>query len=117
MIDDQSQIPTDDQPPKPLADTTFVEIQPDQAKGVSYRVQVLLGFGTFFCFLALAIGVIVAVSTESFWALLPKAVILIALGVFTKRRLRWRGFVMGALIGLGLLALAGGLCVAIIRGS
>ena len=117
MLDDQPPTPLEEQPPNPLADTTLVEIHTDPARGVPYRVQMLLGFGTFYGLVVSTIGVLAAVATESLWAIPPAAVILIALCVFTKRRLRRRGFVMGALIGLGLLALAGGLCTAIFMRS
>jgi hypothetical protein len=76
----------------------------------------LIGFGTFYGLLASTAGVLGGVAAMNPWAI-PPAIILIALSVFAKRRLRSRGFVIGALIGLGLLALAAGLCIGIIRGS
>ena len=115
MSDDQSQKPIEEQPPNSLPDTTLVETQPDPAKGVPFRVQMLLGFGTFYGLIASTAGVKIAVAARSPWVILP-SVMLIALGVFTKRRLRSRGFVIGALIGLGLLVLGWGFCIGVIQG-
>ena len=52
MLEDQPETPLQEQLPDPLADTPLVETQPDAAKGVHYRFQMLLGFGTFYGLLA-----------------------------------------------------------------
>jgi hypothetical protein len=116
MLEDQPETPIREQTPDPLPDTPLVEAQPDATKGVHYRFQMLIGFGTFYGLLASTAGVLGGVAAMSPWAV-PSAIILIAFCVVAKRRLRSRAFVIGALIGLGLLALAAGLCIGIIRAS
>jgi hypothetical protein len=116
MLEDQPETPIREQAPDPLAQPPLVEAQPDATKGAHYGFHMLLGFGTFYGLLASTAGVLGGFGARSPWAILP-ATLLIALSVFAKRRLRSRGFVIGALIGLGLLALAAGLCIGIIRAS
>lgn len=116
MIEDQPQKPKGEQSPTPLASPTPVETPTDSAKDTPFGVQMIIGFGTFYALLLTTVGVIGGVGAASLWTI-PASLLLLALCVFTKRRLRRRGFVMGALIGLGLLALGGGLCFAIIRAS
>jgi hypothetical protein len=93
--------------------------QEGPAGGVPFIGQLAIGFGAF-----LVCGAMIFV-TGALWnwttwtplypiAWLSSPLLLVGMTVVAWRRWRWRGFLVGVLIGVGLLGLAIGACFAIV---
>ena len=101
-----------EQPPKPPVQLNYAT-PPAPGTGpagnVPYIAQMAIGFAAF-----LLIGIISVVITVSMNSPAPGLILapllLTVLCVIARVRWRWRGFLAGVLIALGLLLLAAGIC-------
>ncbi|MFI5380115.1 MAG: hypothetical protein ACHRHE_12520 [Tepidisphaerales bacterium] len=115
-----TQLPPD-RPDRPAYQLDYAS--PDQqrpAGGVPYGWQVALGFAAFVVTGFVAV-LLLAMSRGGGAALLMVGVLvfvtLATLNVVARERWRWRGFLLGVLIGLGLALLGAGLCVVVVLSS
>ncbi len=121
---------SEDRPPgwrKPNTPPAWVPLQYERprspvdddgpAGGVSFGGQIALGFGAFVLCGAIGLGMLrVPMATSLFDIFTPllALLLLIAVTVVARVNWRWRGFVVGVLIGVGLVGLAAGACFAIV---
>jgi len=121
MSDHQPQMPTAEQPSEPQSSAPPITTETQPANQSSYRTQMLLGIVSFWLLLpGIAwFVVIVGLAAKAPAAGLQLALALIPIGlgvwVLVRRHKRGPGLGVGFLIGLVLLALGAGLCVAVLR--
>ena len=94
------------------------------AGGVGYGGQLALGFAAFVATGVAGVvitGIIGSATNGQNGIFLIGPVVTLAglvyLTVVARRRWRWRGFIVGVLIGLGLVLLAVGLCFVVVLGN
>jgi hypothetical protein len=107
--------PRDLYPPRPLPPPRRIPTGairpsgPQPAGNMPFGAQLVIGFFSFFWILAIGIYVAVATASGAAFGVVMVLGILAAV-LFTLLKFRWRGFLVGVLIALGLCLLLAGLC-------
>jgi hypothetical protein len=126
MPDNEPQMPAAEQPPKDQSNTTWAASTPGpgdntriESGRMDYFIQMLMGGGAF---LLLLVGIpsfitLIALHPPGYqaWLILPLIPTGLGVLVLVRRARRGRGLWAGFLIGLGLVALAFGICAVAVR--
>lgn len=120
MPENQSQTPHEEQPPELQSNIAPPLTQPQPPGNAPFGVQLLLGLAAF-VLLLLGIGVLLGLAGGrppgyQFWLALPLCMLALGVWILVRRTGCGPGLWTGFLIGLGLVALAFGLCLAAFSG-
>ena len=119
MSEDQPQGSAAEPSPEPKSNATPVVTEAQPVERSSFGVQMLLGIVAFLLLLA-GIGgfaIIVGLHAPGYGAMAAMSLIPAALGIWVlvARFKRGPGLWVGFLVGLGILALAGGICASMLK--